>query len=81
MTPWYQDGLMVYAKKLQLFCLVLFLSVEELFDFLDGKVVGGFQGSDTGACDVRHVFVFHFLKILHVEHGALFVWQCSDGCV
>ena len=38
-------------------------------------VVAGFKGTHRCAENFRHVFVFHFVVVAHVEHKALFFGQ------
>ena len=55
--------------------MALVVVVEVFFYFLHCQVVGGFECSDAGAEDLRHVLIFHFLEIFEGEHCFLFLWQ------
>jgi hypothetical protein len=42
-------------------------------------MVGCLQGSDARTEDFGHLFIFHFLKIFHVENHLLLLGQLVDG--
>ncbi len=49
----------------------LLLAVDVFLDFLDGKVVGGLESTNTRTGHFGHLLVFHVLKVFHREHGTL----------
>lgn len=54
-------------------------SRKEFFSkFFNSVVVACLQGTNRSAQDFRHLFIFHFFKIFHIEDKSLFFRQSQD---
>ena len=49
-----------------------------LFDFFYSQMIGSFQRAHGRAENLRHLFVLHFIIILHVEDKTLFLGEGGD---